>query len=165
MVCPQASPRGELGAMNIQQIEEFVHTTLAQHGLTNWTFQWDHAVRRAGQTNYRTRTITLSKKLMPLCSDAQIRDTVLHEVAHALVGPTHGHGPAWQAMALRIGARPQRCTPKDFPRVPGTWVGTCPAGHTHERFRKPKNVLACKRCSPRFSYDNVIEWRRRDGDT
>ena len=38
----------------------------------------------------------------------EVRDTILHEVAHALVGPGHGHDTVWKATAAQVGARPQR---------------------------------------------------------
>ena len=38
---------------------------------------------------------------------AEIRDTVLHEIAHALVGPEARHGPEWKAIAKRLGATPR----------------------------------------------------------
>ncbi len=37
----------------------------------------------------------------------QVRDTVLHEIAHAIAGPEAGHGPLWKATARRIGATPR----------------------------------------------------------
>jgi hypothetical protein len=33
-----------------------------------------------------------------------IRDTILHEVAHALVGENHNHDEAWRAKAIELGA-------------------------------------------------------------
>ena len=39
----------------------------------------------------------------------ELRDTVLHEVAHLLAGPRKGHGAEWKRICLKIGARPTRC--------------------------------------------------------
>jgi hypothetical protein len=39
----------------------------------------------------------------------EIVDTILHEIAHALVGPRHGHDTVWKAKCTDIGARPERC--------------------------------------------------------
>ena len=43
-------------------------------------------------------------------SEEQIRDTVLHEIAHAIAGHEAGHGPLWKATARRIGATPRAKT-------------------------------------------------------
>ena len=34
----------------------------------------------------------------------EVRDTILHEIAHALAGAKAKHGPAWKAIARRLGA-------------------------------------------------------------
>jgi predicted SprT family Zn-dependent metalloprotease len=39
----------------------------------------------------------------------QVRDTVLHEVAHAIAGNRAGHGPEWKEVAKRIGCSATRC--------------------------------------------------------
>lgn len=41
---------------------------------------------------------------------SKLRDTVLHEIAHAIAGHKAGHGPAWKAIARKVGARPVRCS-------------------------------------------------------
>ena len=37
------------------------------------------------------------------------KDVVLHEIAHALTGPGHGHDWAWKQKCVLVGARPERC--------------------------------------------------------
>ena len=37
----------------------------------------------------------------------EVRDTILHEIAHALAGAKARHGPAWKAIAKRLGATPK----------------------------------------------------------
>ena len=102
---------------------------LAEHGLDDWRVGLDRAKTRAGACRFARREITLSAPLTRLHSEAEVRDTILHEVAHALVGPSHGHDDVWRATALRIGCSGQRCVPADAPRVEGPWRGTCPRGH------------------------------------
>lgn len=129
-----------------------------EHGLEDWRLVFDRAKKRAGICRSSERTIGLSTPLTVLHTPDQVRDTVLHEIAHALVGPRHGHGPTWQAMAVRVGASPERCLPQDAASVPGAWMGTCPAGHTIERHRRPARVSSCRECSPRFTPEAVFTW-------
>ena len=84
---------------------------LNQHGLHNWQFDYDRAKRRAGACFHRSQTITLSRHYVLHNTDKpdDIRDTILHEIAHALAGPGIGHGQEWKDICVRIGARPIRC--------------------------------------------------------
>lgn len=56
--------------------------------------------------------ITLSfKTFQHDANRPELRDTILHEIAHAIAGIKAGHGPVWRAVARKIGAKPQRvCT-------------------------------------------------------
>lgn len=132
---------------------------MAEHGLAGWTFAFDRAVRRAGSCRYDTRRITLSRALTQLHTQAEVRDTVLHEIAHALC-PGEGHSQKWRRTAISIGSTGQRCVPREAPRVPGAWVGTCPAGHTVDRHRAPQRVASCSQCSPRFDPAHVFTWTK-----
>lgn len=146
--------------MELATAHDLATRLLAHHGLSGWHVEFDGAKRRAGQCRFADRVISLSAGLTRLHSDEEVRDTVLHEIAHALAGPGAGHGPVWRATARRIGCTGERCVSAESPRLPGTWLGTCPAGHTEERHRRPERVLACRRCSPTFSVDHVFEWTR-----
>lgn len=134
---------------------------LTHHGLSDWTIAFDNAKRRAGQCRFHDRVISISAGLTRLHSEAEVRDTVLHEIAHALVGPGAGHGPVWREQARAIGCSAQRCVSPEAPRLPGAWLGVCPGGHTVERHRRPERVLTCPQCCPRFSVEHVFTWTYR----
>jgi predicted SprT family Zn-dependent metalloprotease len=131
---------------------------MARHGLVGWRLVFDGAKRRAGVCRYAARTIGLSAPLTRLHDPAEVRETLLHEIAHALVGPEHGHDSVWSARARAIGSRAERCVPVDAPTVTAAWLGVCPSGHTAERHRRPERVQSCARCSPTFSVEHVLEW-------
>ena len=42
------------------------------------------------------------------------------------------------------------------------WVGVCPAGHEHYRYRQPARPLACGRCSRRYDPAHLITWTKRE---
>lgn len=131
---------------------------LAEHGLGDWSIRYDNAKRRAGVCKYAQRTIGLSAPLTRLHSEAEVRDTILHEIAHALVGPAHRHDEIWRQTAVRIGCSGERCVPQDAPRVAGAWLGVCSGGHTAERHTRPERVVSCNRCSDRFDPSHVFTW-------
>lgn len=144
--------------MEIPQVLALARTLMAEHGVGDWELTLDRARRRAGLTDHARRRISLSRALMELYDEAEVRETVLHEIAHARVGAAHGHDAVWRAEARRLGASGRRLVPRDAPQVAGRWVGTCPAGHTVSRMRRPTTPLACARCSRRFSLANLLEW-------
>ena len=80
-----------------------------------WSFVWDtKAVRRYGQCRYRSKEIGITKKLANINTVEETKDVVLHEIAHALTGPGHGHDYVWKRMCRKVGAKPERCyTPEE----------------------------------------------------
>ncbi|SPT53636.1 SprT-like family [Actinomyces bovis] len=144
--------------MQLPEVLSLARQLLTQHGLQDWEVRLDRALRRAGQCDERRRRITVSRHLMELYTEAEVRETILHEVAHALVGNRHAHDAVWVAQARQIGASGARLVPHSAPRIKGRWVGHCPAGHEVDRTRRPTTPLACARCSRRFSLENLISW-------
>ena len=134
---------------------------LFEHHLTDWRVEFDGAKRRAGVCRFAEQVIGLSGPLTELHSEAEVRDTVLHEIAHALVGPAHAHDAVWRDIARRIGCSGRRCVDGDSPRVAGDWVGVCPAGHSRDRLRRPERVMSCGVCSRTFSPEHVYTWTYR----
>lgn len=80
------------------------------HELDDWQFRLDRATSRFGSCNHRCKTITMSRLLVTLNDKREVRDTILHEIAHALAGPkVRAHGREWREIALRIGCNGRRC--------------------------------------------------------
>lgn len=134
----------------IAAIEKFAHETLKQYGLTEkgWKVEWMKKKSALGTCNYVNKTILLSATVLPINDFDVARNTVLHEVAHALAGPGSGHGNRWKTEAIRVGADPHART--EIPVSPEfKWIGICPrCGETIGRHRlttKAKRV-ACRAC-------------------
>src|SRR5919202_5260627 len=68
-----------------------------------WTFAFDTAKRRAGACDYTRRRITVSRYLAEKWDEEEVRQTLLHEIAHALAGHAAAHGPRWRTVAQGIG--------------------------------------------------------------
>jgi predicted SprT family Zn-dependent metalloprotease len=139
--------------LTMSDIEDLANYALQEHGLTLWRFEWDEAVRRAGICRYGPRVIGLSRPIfaMPENRDGAL-DTILHEIAHALVGPGAGHGPEWRRMAACVGSSTDRC--HTMPTPPSRLVGTCDCGPIHKRERMPRNnsTRICKTCRADVRY-------------
>ena len=126
-----------------------------------WSFAFDNAKTRAGLCNYTDKRISVSKYLAARYEDDEIHQVLLHEVAHAIAGTRAGHGPKWKAVAKELGYEGKRLHDGEIAGELAPWVGTCPAGHLHYRYRKPARALSCGQCSKRFSPANAIRWEQR----
>lgn len=134
-----------------------------QYGAGVWSFGFDHAKRRAGLCNFTARRITVSRYLTAKFEDDDVHQILLHEVAHALAGAESGHGRRWQRIARDIGYVGGRTHDGEIAHELAPWVGSCPAGHEHVRFRRPTRESSCGKCARGFSRAHLIAWRRRTG--
>lgn len=134
----------------MESILRLAQDLMHEHGLKRWRFAFDHSTRRAGCCNYRDKLISISFELARNASDADIRDTLLHEIAHALVGKKHHHDAVWKRTAKEIGCSGERCHRLVFspPRYHVTCENRC-WKHTAERRNRR---LICRTCGGKLVY-------------
>lgn len=123
---------------------------MRRHGLIDWTFALNTRKRTLGICYETSRRIELSIRFVEHNDIDQVRDTILHEIAHALVGVDHGHDEVWRDMAFTIGANPRR-TSRLGTMPPGEWQALCGGcGTLFSKHRKPKRLTGtmCKNCGP-----------------
>lgn len=83
---------------------------LKKHNLHwTWKIQWNKSEKHLGQCWFDQKVIAISVYMLNSSSEAEFKDTVLHEIAHALVGYEANHGPVWKAKALEIGCTSNEC--------------------------------------------------------
>jgi predicted SprT family Zn-dependent metalloprotease len=99
--------------MNLIECMQLGNSLLEKHGLDDWKFSISNHKRKLGMCSFNSKTIVFSKYFLHI-PDWKIRDTILHEIAHALVGGEHGHDDVWKAKCIEVGARPQRLAPPDM---------------------------------------------------
>ncbi|MEU4242471.1 SprT-like domain-containing protein [Actinoplanes sp. NPDC026619] len=144
--------------MDLSEARRLASGLMAEHGLRGWRLVFDNAKTRAGVCRYDRKEIGLSRPLISLYDVEVVTETVLHEIAHAMAGPRHGHDRVWRATARRLGCSGRRCMPADAPSVDGPWVGLCPAGHRTTAHRRPIRVKSCLACSARFDAAAIYTW-------
>ncbi len=127
------------------------HFLMQKHGLTRqgWRFRFDHARVRAGQCSYAKKFISISRHFATNASRAEVTDTLLHEIAHALT-PNHGHDRVWRSVALELGCNGQRCHSSRFMKA--RYIQQCSNRcWQREAHRKRKN-LVCRYCGAKVIY-------------
>ncbi|MFT4258520.1 SprT-like domain-containing protein [Microbacterium sp.] len=128
----------------------------------SWAFGFDNAKRRAGQCDYSNKRITVSRYLAARFDDDEIHQVLLHEVAHAIAGHAAAHGPSWKRIARDLGYVGGVTHHGETAVELAPWVGTCPAGHTAYRHRRPTRATSCAKCSRTYDPRFQFEWTRRE---
>jgi len=88
-----------------------------EHGFGHLSFRFNRRKNALGVCGIKYRGtymaepvyIELSEVWVPHLSEAEVRDTILHEIAHAMTPDAkQPHGASWRLAARRIGANPTR---------------------------------------------------------
>lgn len=88
---------------------ELINTLFNQYKLDGWSWELDNAKRRFGCCHYSKKLITLSKEYVKTFDTNRIRLTILHEIAHMLVGFSEHHNKVWKQKCIEIGGNGKRC--------------------------------------------------------
>ena len=147
----------------LADVEALARRLLAKHqaesGLgADWTFGFDLSTVRGGVCRHQERRIDLSVSFCQRATRAEIEDTLLHEIAHAIVGYEHRHDDVWKAKAREIGCTAERC--HQVTHTVARWVGECGCGKRWFRQRLSRTLrrgALCTRCGGR------IAWRANTG--
>ena len=139
--------------MKLDKARNIALRLMRQHGLSDYTFKWDRAVRRFGCHNGRLKTLSLSRPMTEHeTNEKRVINTILHEIAHALDYRKRGysnHDSKWKRVAKSIGCSGERCSSgsgvdkSQFMK----WVATCPSCEKEVYYaRKTKVDKACGSC-------------------
>ena len=138
--------------MDLKKLEAIASREMAKHGLDSWTFGLSDTKRQLGVCKYRKKRIEIAEYYALNSPQESVLDTLPHEIAHAIAGPKAGHGPAWKAVAMRIGGTPRACDNSDDAAMqPGDWQATCPAcTKVFHRYKRPRSLNGYRcRCEAR----------------
>jgi predicted SprT family Zn-dependent metalloprotease len=126
-----------------------------------WRFVFSNHQTIVGQCDFNSKRIKFSQHYL-MKNDAEfITDTLLHEIAHALVGPNHGHDYTWRRKAIEIGCNGERTCGADVKSTAKpNYLMKCPTcgWHTY-RFRMKRRNFGgrCPECHTEieiFKIDN-----------
>lgn len=125
----------------------FARYYMNTYGLQSWDIKLDRCCSRAGLCNFTHKYLSFSvylaaNKSIPLLKKI---NTILHEIAHALVGCEHGHNKVWQKKAIEIGSDGYEHHNMIF--VHPTVIYQCPCRElTLYFFRATSKIRLCREC-------------------
>ncbi len=146
--------------MELFDAQRLAQSLMRKFRLSGWTYATNKRKKTLGLCFSQLKRIELSINFIAHNPKSIVQETILHEIAHALVGTEHGHDEVWKSKAEQIGAQPSRTT-RNVTMPPGKWQATCGGcGVLFNRYRRPKYPLGnnCRRCGPDLGllhYKNV----------
>lgn len=97
--------------MNTTLARDLALSLMAHYQLSDWTFKFNRKKSSFGVCYFFEQRIELSSIIVQCNSIEEVRDTILHEIAHAVAFKLYndtGHGIHWQEICKVIGAKPER---------------------------------------------------------
>ena len=155
--------------MKLSRARQIAKEKMTQYGLTGWHFKFNNAKRQFGYCHSGFKVIVLSKPLTKINNEARITNTILHEIAHALVGCIHGHDSIWKAQAQAIGCTGDTCARETesiaVVNIERPIIGTCPICKevAAERFRLSASLRGYFhiRCTNKLGKHEPIVWNKQ----
>jgi predicted SprT family Zn-dependent metalloprotease len=141
---------------NLLYVTYHYENNLANLKNLGWSFQWDNAKSRFGQCCPNKKVIKISQNLAEANSNNfdVIKDTVLHEIAHALHWIFYkevSHNWRWKNIAISIGCNGKRCyhlEDVDIEAIKSKYTLICQnCGKKFPRHKITKRNCSCPNCS------------------
>ena len=87
--------------MTRQEAAQYCRDELNRYGLNDWGVRINPDINQAyvGMCSHKDKVIILNAHHIDTHPGAEVKDTILHEVAHALT-PGHGHDKVWGDKAM-----------------------------------------------------------------
>ena len=126
----------------------------------DYSFKFNNCKKIIGKCNYTKKEIYLSKKLVLLNKEKFIMNTILHEIAHAIVGRGNHHNNIWKNKFIQIGGNGKRCYLDDviLPKS-DKYLECSNCKKIVYIYRKKTNInnVACSVCCKKYNHGKYSE--------
>jgi hypothetical protein len=130
-------------------IRKMAHELMGHYNLsqTGWEFYFNDNRSRLGVCKDYNKSIELSVWHVNNSPFESVKNTLLHEIAHAIVGCGHQHNHVWRRKAIEIGCDGERCGTMN---APYKYTAICSNCETTYQTNRASNK-ACGRCCKKFN--------------
>lgn len=150
--------------MEVSQFNKLYHSVVNDIGnlidfpkdWSEWSFKVSGRLTDvAGTANYFDKVLEFSKKYIEFYDEEEVRDTIIHEIAHAMT-KGHNHDEVWRNLCLRLGGSGEEFyddVDDEFLKSRYKYVLYCSHCKRYGRAyqRKRKEEWACKRCCVKYN--------------
>ena len=136
-----------------------------QHGIEDWNLVFTNRSKvTAGRCIYHKKTIEVAHFLIKNNNKETIRQTLLQEIAHALL-PGHGHDRLWKRKCAELGIKSHRCYDSNtmqgaIKREPKYKAICCNCSSVHTRAYVPKGSYLCNKEKSCRKY--ILEFKKKE---
>lgn len=126
--------------MDRTSASNFCRAELNKHGLKEWGIRLttDPNLPFLGLCMHNDKCIMLNAHHIDLHPDKDVINTIQHEIAHALVGPNHGHNSVWAEKAKELGC--YNTLPCSTLTLPPHVIDAIRSGHSVEIIVEEKEI-------------------------
>lgn len=129
--------------MLLHDAQKLARKLMDSNGLQDWALAFDTGTRRFGACWYTQRKITLSKELVRINHHDAVKATILHEIAHALMGRGHHHNAIWKQKCLELGGDGKATYSSDDKIILQKYKATCDCTTHYTNRRKQGTCISC----------------------
>lgn len=149
--------------MKLHEVIILADKLLKKYNLHDWDFTFDRAKKRFWSCNYSRKVITISNHLAKINSEELVKNTILHEIAHAICGKDEWHWKKWKEIAKKIGCDWVRCYWDEVNQVKMKYTAKCKNCEKSFQTSRKRKLIACKNCCEKFnnwkfSHDFIFEF-------
>jgi predicted SprT family Zn-dependent metalloprotease len=132
--------------MDLNEAKKMANELIQKH-CPNYNFEFSKTKSIFGDCYTLTQTIRISEYLTGLNDEGAVRDTILHEIAHALT-PGQKHNKVWKRKAREIGCNGKSGYDSSQIQKPkGNYVYECPnCKKEFQMYRIKRRMSACREC-------------------
>lgn len=152
--------------MDILFAERIAYGLAKRYGVNDIYVKFNNSRRYFGRACHGgVRVLELSKPMVELNNIKQVKETILHELAHLAVGPNNGHNEIWRQKVISFGGL--GCTywtdaerANKLGAVVAAYKGTVKCrqcNYQRKAFRKPRyfNNRLCPKCKSNLKWEVI----------
>ena len=159
LAAPASSNVTERGRLD--EVRVVAATLMAEHLDGSWTFRFGNSRLVSAMCDMTKSEISLSRWHALHSDDYSIRNSMLHEIAHALIPyvfrepRSEDHGQRWRDLAESLGTNLNWGFDSYYV---ARWTGQCKGGHRFVFGIRPRERRSCNSCSDKsgFSVDHLV---------